>query len=427
MQPHGQRGLLTGKRRESSGIPAAEPPSALSRVAVSGFNGVVIDAPHIVLAHDWLVGMRGGERVLDRLARLYGPTDLYTLVADGQPHSGAIDGCNIITSPLQRLPGATGRCRRWYLPLYRWAVERLRVPACDLLISTSSAAIKSIKPPPGVPHLCYCHSPARYIWEQTEDYAVGAGAQWRALGLKAIRKRYQYWDRSTADRVTRFLANSAHTAARIRRCYGRDASVVYPPVRTQYFTVDPDTPREDWFLVVAALEPYKRTDIVIEAANRAGFSLKVAGTGSQFSALAAMAGPNVTMLGRVDDASLRELYRRARALVFPQTEDFGIIPVEAQASGCPVIAYKAGGALETVTEATGVYFERQDADAVIEAVETLQSRSISADRCRANALRFAEEVFDRAIHKHVSELLGESATTADATAEPLSLSEPQRA
>lgn len=359
----------------------------------------------ISLAHDWLVGLRGGEWVLHRLAQLFGPTELYTLVDDGNVLTEAISACSIITSPMQKLPGATGRLRRMYLPLMPWAVRRLKVAPCDLLVSTSSAVMKSIKPSQGTPHLCYCHSPARYIWEQTDDYAVGAGGQVRAMGLRMVRRRFQRWDRFTAATVTRFLANSQHTAARIKRCYDREAEVVYPPVRTEYFTPDETIAREDWLLVVSALEPYKRTDVVIEAANRAGFKLQVAGCGSQFGELCALAGPTVQMLGRVSDEDLRDLYRRARALVFPQVEDFGIIPVEAQAAGCPVIALAAGGALETVTEQTGVFFDSQQADAIIDAVHSLDDAAISEAACRSNAERFSEAAFDRAIMEHAAALL----------------------
>jgi glycosyltransferase involved in cell wall biosynthesis len=401
--------------------------------------------PRVVLAHDWLVGMRGGEWVLDRLARLFGPTDLYTLVNDGRFLTDAIAACNVVTSPLQRFPRAAGKWRRAYLPLMPWAVERLRVSSrvgadgrcdsphpgplpkgegVDLLMSTSSAVMKSIIPPRGVPHLCYCHSPVRYIWEQTEEYARGGGGWWRSIGLRAVRKRFQKWDRRTAQtvemggRVTEFIANSTHTAKRIERCYGREAVVIHPPVRTGFFTLDESAPREDWLLVVTALEPYKRTDIVIEAAKRAGFKLKIAGGGSQFDVLRKMAneGPPqasslkpqaepIEFLGRVSDDTLRDLYRRARALVFPQVEDFGIIAAEAQACGCRVIAYASGGALDIVTNRTGVLMHEQTSEAVVKAVAELQQRSIDSRACRANALRFSEDRFDKAILREVEMLL----------------------
>jgi glycosyltransferase involved in cell wall biosynthesis len=365
------------------------------------------DECRVVLAHDWLVGLRGGERVLDRLARLFGPTDLYTLVSNGRPLTEAISACRVVTSPLQRLPGAAGRMRRHYLPLMPWAVGRLRVAECDLVISTSSAVMKSIKPPPGAAHLCYCHAPARYVWSLRSAYATGSGGRLRALGLAAVRRPFQRWDRATADRVTRFCANSAHTAREVKRCYDRDAHVVYPPVRTDWYTPDPDVAREDWLLVVSALEPYKRTDLALDAAGRGGFTLKVAGGGTQLEALRAEAPPSVEFLGEVDDSVLRDLYRRAKGLLFPQVEDFGLVPVEAQATGCPVVALAAGGALETVTSETGVFFDEQSAEALVEAVERLGRADIDPAACRSNAERFSPEQFDEAILEQVNEVMEE--------------------
>ena len=366
------------------------------------------NAPRVSLAHDWLVGMRGGEFVLDRLARLYGPTTLYTLVRNNQPLSDAIEACTVRTSALQRMPGAPGRLRRWYLPLAPLAVERLRVEPCELLISTSSSVIKAIHPPDGAAHLCYCHSPARYIWEQTDDYSVGSARHLRSLGLRLMRRPFKRWDRRTAARVTRFLANSAHTAARIQRCYGREAAVVYPPVRTNEFTPDPGVPRQRWLLVVAALEPYKRVDLAIGAAQRTGRHLKVIGDGSQAAALRAQArrsGAHVEFLGQVGPDLLREHYRRAAALVFPQLEDFGIAAVEAQAAGCPVIAFAGGGALESVTDATGLFFADQSVDALADAIDRFDRHGpFDPAACRRNAERFNEAAFDDAIRRHVHEL-----------------------
>jgi glycosyltransferase involved in cell wall biosynthesis len=357
------------------------------------------------LAHDWLVGLRGGERVLDRLARLYGPTTLYTLVDDRRGVTPAIDACRVVASPLQTLPAAAGRLRRYYLPLMPWAVGRLAVEPCDLLISTSSAVMKSIIPPPGVPHVCYCHTPPRYVWEQGRDYAEGAGGRVRAAGLGLVRRRFQRWDRATAERVTHFLANSRHTAERIARCYGREAEVVYPPVRTTYFTSDPAIEREDFLLVVAALEPYKRTDLVVDAANRAAVPLKVVGDGTQRADLESRAGPTVEVLGRVDDEALRGLYRRARALVFPQEEDFGIIAAEAQAAGCPVIAHRAGGALEIVSDETGVFFDERTVEALVDAIREMERAPRDPAACTARAQRFSEAAFDSTIQAVVDRVL----------------------
>lgn len=339
--------------------------------------------------------MRGGEQVLDRLASLCGPTELYTLVHDTTPHTPAIDACRIVTSSLQALPGARGCARRWYLPLMPRAVSQVQVAPCDLLISTSSAVMKSIRPPAGVPHVCYCHSPARYIWEQGADYGHGARGRLRSFGLSMIRRRFQRWDRRTADRVTMFIANSTHTAQRIRRCYGRDATVIHPPVRTAYFTPDPTVDRASHHLVVSALEPYKRVDLAIEAARRDGWPLRIVGDGSQRRTLERTAPSHVTFTGRIDDAALRDEYRAARALLFPQVEDFGIIAVEAMATGCPVVAMRGGGALDTVTNETGVFFDEQRASALAEAVATLDGHAFETHAIRAHAETFSVERFDQ--------------------------------
>lgn len=381
--------------------------------------------PRVHLAHDWLVGLRGGEWVLDALARLYGPTTLYTLVNDGRFLTDAIAACRVVTSPLQQFPGAAGRLRRWLFPLMPWAVERLRVrgpshpDGCDLLISTSSAVMKGIIPPTRpdgepIPHLCYCHSPARYAWDQMEDYRHGALGGLRAAGLRMFRRRFQQWDRAACSRVTRFLANSAHTARRIERCWGREAMVVHPPVRTAFFTTDSNVPREDWFLLVGALEPYKRVDLAIRACAARRVPLRIAGSGSQRGVLERLARramrehgtPRglIEFLGRVDEVSLRDLYRRARALIQPQMEDFGIIAVEAQACGCPVIAFAAGGALETVRDGCGVSFPAQTEESVAQAIVEFRNTSFDAAACRRHAERFAEPVFEAQIRNHVEAL-----------------------
>lgn len=365
----------------------------------------------IVLAHDWLVGLRGGERVLDRLAAALGPTDLYVLVDDGRPLTPAISACRVVTSPLQRLPGAAGRLRRHYLPLMPWAVGRLRVAPCDLIVSTSSAVMKSIRPPPGTPHLCYCFSPARYLWDQTDDYAIGSGGRLRSAGLRAVRRRFQEWDRASAATVTRFATISEHTRERIRRCYGREATVVPPPVDTEWFTLDESVRREDFFLVVSALEPYKRVDLTIDVANHARLPLRIVGEGSLAASLAARAGPTVELLGRVSEEALRDLYRRARALLFPQVEDFGLVAVEAQACGCPVVALGRGGALEIVVPASGLLVQAQTVAAWVAALESLGDHRFPADACRANAERFAASIFDGRMRAIVDELLASSAPT----------------
>lgn len=382
--------------------------------------------PRIALAHDWLVGYRGGEAVLDRIARLaakIGETNnLYVMFDDGRPLSPAIDALAHQTPWIGRLPGASGKLRRWMLPLYPAAVASLsralgrehRTRPINLVISTSSAAVKGLLPPlradgTPVPHLCYCHSPARYLWSQTEEYARGRHGWMRGAGLRMFGEALRRWDRATADErhVTRWLANSTHTATEIARCYGREAHVVFPPVRTEFFTPPPagSSPRrEPFWLLAGALEPYKRADLAIEAARLAGKRLVIAGTGSQEPRLRAARGDHVTFMGRVPDPELRRLYRTAELLIFPQVEDFGIVAVEAQACGLPVVARRAGGALDTVIDGvTGALFDEPTPEAIVEAAKRAPR---DPERCRQNAERFSEAAFDRALLEHIKALLG---------------------
>ncbi len=373
----------------------------------------------IALAHDWLCGYRGGEAVLDRLARIvladHVAAGLYVMTDDGQPLTDAIDALAHTRSALSSLPGGSGRFRRWLLPLYPRAVAQLsgklgaahkRQPI-SLLVSTSSAAIKGLRPPPGVPHLCYCHTPARYIWSQSAQYEAGL----RGVGLRLVRERYRAWDRASAQGVTRFIANSQHTAREIERCFGMPSAVVHPPVRTEFFTPDPAIQREDFWLCVGALEPYKRVEIAIAAAALAGKRLVVVGTGSCERALRSAAGPDTVFEGGVNHERLRDLYRRAAVLLFPQVEDFGIVAVEAQACGLPVVAAGAGGALDSVQHgSTGELVTAPTADSLAAAAVrvtgcVLRDARPWAQRCRANAVNFSEERFDCAMRSEMLSLL----------------------
>lgn len=361
----------------------------------------------VALAHDWLCGYRGGEAVLERIAvvaaRLGEIDRLYTMFDDRRPLASAIDRLEKCVSPLAALPDSW---RRWLLPLYPAAVSwlsrrleaRQRRAPVDLVLSTSSVAVKGLRPPPGVPHVCYCHAPARYLWSVREEYAGGRSLKdrLRALGLGLAGSPFQAWDRATAANVTGFIANSTHTAGEIRRCFGREAEVLHPPARTEFFTPDPAVPREDFWLFVAALEPYKRADLAVRAARLAGANLVVVGRGSMERSLKARdEGRGVTFRGRISSDELRDLYRRARLLVFPQIEDFGIAAVEAQACGCPVVARRLGGALDTVIDGrTGRFFDGVEPEAIVAAAADCPS---DAAPCRANAERFSESAFDRGI------------------------------
>lgn len=371
--------------------------------------------PRFALAHDWLCGYRGGEAVLERIAALAGGMGevdrLYTMFDDGKPLAPATDALEHCVSGLNASPGGW---RRWLLPAYPLAVwslsRRLRAQQThspvDIVVSTSSAAIKGLRPPPGVPHLCYCHAPARYVWSVRREYDGGGrlSDRLRAIGLAAFGGAFKAWDRATAANVSTFLANSSHTAAEIHRCFGRRAEVVFPPVRTEFFTPDPRVPREDFWLFAGALEPYKRADLAAEAALHAGARLVIVGTGSIENSLRRQYEPKgVEFRGRVTDEQLRDLYRRARLLVFPQIEDFGITAVEAQACGCPVVARDLGGALDTVVPGqTGVFFAETTPQAIALAAEACPA---DAPACRTNAERFSEAVFDTQMRRHIDATL----------------------
>lgn len=363
--------------------------------------------PRVVVAHDWLCGMRGGELVLDRLLTLLkGKADvvaLYVMFSDGAPMTSAIDDVKKVVSRIGRIPGASTLLRRWLLPVYPSIVAQLsrtlqheheRTPI-DLVLSTSSAAIKGLRPPAGVPHVCYIHCPARYVWGQAEAYTRDKSL--RAVGLNRYRDRFRAWDKETSANVTTYIANSEHTRQQVASYYQRDAIVVHPPVKTDYFTPAPGkTNRTDDWLVVSALEPYKRIDLAIDAANKANHNLIIVGGGSQRARLQNLAGPTVRFMGRISKERLRHLYRTSRLMLFPQVEDFGIAAVEALACGLPVVARREGGATDIVEDGvTGAMFDGDDVSALLDAVARCPANC--DDSCRRSAERFSPEHFDAAM------------------------------
>jgi len=296
---------------------------------------------------------------------------------------------------------------RSYLPLFPAAVERLDLSGFDLIISTSHCVAKSVIPRPGALHLCYCHTPMRYVWDQYEQYwGKGMAPAWMRGAMAVVSPWLRRWDVATASRVSFFAANSRNVARRIRRHYGRHAEVVYPPVDTGAFRPDPRPP-EPYFLVVSAFAPYKRVDLAVEAFNRIGYPLKVVGFGPMESRLRAMAGPGIEFLGWRERGELASLYARCRALIFPGEEDFGIVPVEAMAAGRPVIALGRGGALETVVPPghpsalapTGILFQDQSAEDLVEGIRRFEGleREFDPERIREHARGFDRAVFVKAI------------------------------
>jgi len=366
----------------------------------------------VALVHDWLTGMRGGEKVLRALCELLPGADIFTLFHAPGSCDPQIECRRIVTSWLNRLPGV-GRYYRYLLPLMPYAIGSLDARAYDLVISCSHCVAKGIRSRPDALHVCYCLTPMRYLNSQSHHYSKAAGWPVR-LGLRVFGKGLQQWDRQTANGVDLFLANSHNVSSRIARQYGRQAQVVYSPIDSEYFTPSVQR-REDFFLVVGALVPYKRVDLAIAAFNRLGLPLRIIGSGPEMRRLRGMAAANVKLMGWQPDEVVRDHYRRCRALIFPGEEDFGLVPLEAMACGAPVIALRAGGACETVVDlataggaaATGILFSPSSIEALTAAVgQFLALRGqFQADQCVARARMFGKQQFLQGIREAISPLL----------------------
>ncbi len=317
----------------------------------------------VALVHDWLIHMRGGERVLEALAELYPDAVIYTLFSNPDALSPALKRMKIRNSFLQHLPGIRSYYR-WLLPVLPWVIRTLHIPEADLVISSSHCVAKGIRIPKGAKHLCYCHTPMRYLWGFEEVYFSRYPWIFRKM-IAFILKGLRHWDLQTNRTVDLFISNSENVRGRIRKFYERDAVVIYPPVDLQMFR--PEGVPSDYYFVVSAFVPYKRVDIIIEAFNGLDRRLLIAGKGpleKKYQNL--RKSEKISFLGAVDDIALRRLYAEARAVLFPTLEDFGIVPLEAQACGTPVIAFGEGGALESVK--TGFFFFEQTAGALRQAV-----------------------------------------------------------
>jgi glycosyltransferase involved in cell wall biosynthesis len=323
------------------------------------------------------------------MADMWPTAPVYTLLYDAETVGERFAGHEIVTSPLQRLNVRQGSFRA-LLPLYPAAARRLPVAGQDVVVSSSSAFAHGVRPAAGAVHVCYCHSPFRYAWHEY-DRAVGEVARPLRPLLGAVLRRMRRWDREASERVTTYVANSALTRQRIQDFYGRDAEIVHPPVEVDRFV--PSEP-EDYFLFVGELIHHKRVDVALEAARRARVKMKVVGTGPELERLQEFYGGHAEFLGRVDDRSLAELYRRASALVVPNVEEFGIAAVEAQASGRPVVAVNRGGARETVLDGrTGVLVPEDDPDALAEALRETDFHRFSVEAVLDHARRFSVPAF----------------------------------
>ena len=363
--------------------------------------------PRVALIHYWLVGMRGGEKVLEELCRMFPHADIYTHVAVPEALSETLRAHRIEESFVARLPFAR-RAYQSYLPLMPRALEQFDLTGYDIVISSEAGPAKGVIPPPDAAHLCYCHSPMRYLWDQYHVYRAGAGRLTRAA-MPLITHRLRQWDVTSAARVDRFAANSTHVAGRIDKYWRRDAAVVHPPVAIDDFAPVPASARGDFYLWAGELAPYKRPELAIEAFRRLGRKLVMIGGPEPVRArLAASAPKNVTLLGRTDFATLKDHLARARALIFPGEEDFGMVPVEAMASGRPVIAYGRGGARDTVIDgATGLLFGDQSAAALADAVLRFEAEGledVDPAALAKEARRFAPDRFRAGIARELAGL-----------------------
>ena len=361
----------------------------------------------VALVHDWLTGMRGGEKALEGLCEVFPQAELFTLVHVKGSVSPLIEDRPIHTAFTQRLP-VVSTAYRHYLPLFPAAIERLDFRGFDLVVSCSHCVAKSVIVPAGVPHICYCLTPMRYAWDQFDAY-FGPQKVGRVVSavMRPIMRRMARWDQATAVRTDRYVAISQYVARRIALYYNRQSTIVYPPVDTEFFTPGAVAP-EAGFVIVSALVPYKRLELAITAAHAARLPLDIVGDGPERAQLEALAarGPGVRLLGRLDDAAVRDHYRRAVAVLLPGEEDFGIVPVEAQACGRPVIALARGGATETVVDGvTGLLVGDDTVPAWRNALERAAATTWPSDRIRANAERFGHDRFRDEVRTVVGEVL----------------------
>jgi glycosyltransferase involved in cell wall biosynthesis len=365
----------------------------------------------VALVHDWLTGMRGGEKCLEVFCELFPGAPIFTLLHVKGSVSQSIERHTIVSSYLNPLPLVKKRYR-YFLPFFPSAIQSFDFENFDLILSSSHCVAKGIRVPEGSCHISYVHTPMRYIWDAHEQYfGEKTLFSFKNLGMAIFRKRLQQWDVESNAHVYRFIANSSNVANRIQRQYGREASVVHAPVDWHAFEASDGD--EGFYLMVTAFAPYKRVDLAIQAANRLKISLKIIGKGQEEKSLRSLAGPTVEFLGWKTDKGVRELYRQCRAVLFPGEEDFGIVPLEAMASGKPIIAYGKGGVLETVIPVnpitplnrtiapTGIFFYQTTVDALREAIQLFE---LQRSAFQPQAIRDHVETFDR---KHFKERINQ--------------------
>jgi glycosyltransferase involved in cell wall biosynthesis len=358
----------------------------------------------VAIIHYWLVGMRGGEKVVEALCEMYPQADIFTHVYVPEMVSDRLRQHRIIPTFINSLPRAA-RMYKTYLPLMPLALEQLDLRGYDLIISSESGPAKGVIAPSDAVHVCYCHTPMRYIWNMYHDYRNRAGRVTRLL-MPPLTHYLRMWDVSSAARVDSFVANSATVARRIHRYYGADSVVIHPAIDTTAFSIAPPSELGDYYLMAGELVSYKRPDLAVRAFNEMKLKLVVIGGGEMLDEVRRLAGPTVTVMGTQPFDVLKQHYARCRALIFPGEEDFGMVPVEAMASGRPVVAFGRGGATETVAAGvSGVFFAEQTVEAISSAVRSLATIEIDPEKIAAHASQFGRDQFFQKMRAHIDGLL----------------------
>lgn len=357
----------------------------------------------LAIVHEWLTNMGGSERLIINFKELYPDAPIYTTIYQPDKLDEELKNIDVRTSFLQKKRGAKKGKHQKYFPFMPMAFESFDLTEYDIVLSSSSSCAKGVVTRPDTMHVCYCHSPMRYGWEFYYEYAEKeVKSKIKKVLLKYLMNYMRMWDRATADRVDYFIANSENVAKRIWKHYRRESVVIHPAVRAKLFSIsDVD---EDYFLMVSRLVSYKRVDLAIQVFNELGLPLVIIGDGGEREKLQAMAKGNIKFLGRQSDSVIKEYYSKCRAFIFPGEEDFGITPLEAQASGRPVIAYGKGGALETVVEnVTGIFFKEQTVNDLKEALQKFDKMKFDKSVIRKHAESFDEEIFKMKINNYINE------------------------
>jgi glycosyltransferase involved in cell wall biosynthesis len=360
----------------------------------------------VAIIHYWLVGMRGGEKVIEALCEMYPQADIFTHVYVPEMVSDRIRQHRVIPTFINSLPRAA-RMYKTYLPLMPLALEQLDLRGYDLVISSESGPSKGVIPPSDALHVCYCHTPMRYIWNMYHDYRSGAGRVTRLM-MPPLSHYLRMWDVTSAARVDSFVANSATVANRIRRYYGAASVIIHPPVDTNAFSIAAPSELGDYYLMAGELVSYKRPDLAVRAFNEMKLKLVVIGGGEMLDEVRRLAGPTVTVMGSQPFDVLKQHYARCKALIFPGEEDFGMVPVEAMASGRPVVAFGRGGAMETVKNGvSGIFFADQSVEAISASVKSLADIEIVPEKIAVHASQFSRDQFFRKMRAHIDGLLAE--------------------